>query len=149
MNYHAKSGASSLKIDWVMLNLIFGGHFVFLAAILFFGGHFVFWRPFLFRVNMNYHAKSGVMLNLIFGGHLIFWQPFCFFAAIFLKGWLRVVKIYLHAKSRACSLKNEWVTVNLIFGGHFVFGGHFFSSNFVLEGQYLSLIHISEPTRPY
>ena len=29
MNYHAKSGASSLKIDWVMLNLVYGGHFVF------------------------------------------------------------------------------------------------------------------------
>ena len=52
MNYHAKSGASSLKIDRVMLNLIFGGHFVF-------GGHFIFWRPFLRRVNMNCHAKSG------------------------------------------------------------------------------------------
>ena len=29
MNYHAKSGATSLKIDWVILNLVFGGHFVF------------------------------------------------------------------------------------------------------------------------
>ena len=29
MNYHAKSGASTLKIDKDMLNLIFGGHFVF------------------------------------------------------------------------------------------------------------------------
>ena len=29
MNYHAKSGAYSLKIDQVMLNLGFGGHFVF------------------------------------------------------------------------------------------------------------------------
>ena len=29
MNYHAKSGTSSLKIDWVMNNLVFGGHFVF------------------------------------------------------------------------------------------------------------------------
>ena len=29
MNYHAKSGAYSLKIDWVMLNLVFGGHFFF------------------------------------------------------------------------------------------------------------------------
>ena len=36
MNYHAKSGAYRLKIDWVMLNLVFGGHFSV-------GGHFVFW----------------------------------------------------------------------------------------------------------
>ena len=35
MNYHAKYGASSLKIDWVMLNLVFGSHF-------FFGSHLVF-----------------------------------------------------------------------------------------------------------
>ena len=35
MNYHVKSGASSLKIDWVILNLVLG-------AILFFGRHFVF-----------------------------------------------------------------------------------------------------------
>ena len=83
-----------------------------------------FWRPFLRRVNMNFHAKSGasslkidwVILSLIFGGHFVFWRSY-----FFLKGWLRAVKIYLHAKSRACSLKNEWVMLNLIFGGHFVF----------------------------
>ena len=56
MNYHATSGASSLKIDSVMLNLVFGGHFVFLAAILFFGGNFLAKK--MWRVNMNYHAKS-------------------------------------------------------------------------------------------
>ena len=44
MNYHAKSGVSSLKIDQVMFNLIFGGHF---------------FDNFLRRVNMNFHAKSG------------------------------------------------------------------------------------------
>ena len=37
MNYHVKSGASSLKIDWVMLILDFGDQFVF-------GGRFVFWQ---------------------------------------------------------------------------------------------------------
>ena len=65
INYHAKSEASSLKIDWVMLNLVFGGHFVF-------------WQQFWFFV--NYHAKSGasslkidwVILNLVFGSHFIF-----------------------------------------------------------------------------
>ena len=40
MNYHAKFGASSLKIDWIMLNLIFVGHFIFWRP-------FCFWRPFL------------------------------------------------------------------------------------------------------
>ena len=57
MNYHEKFGASSLKIDRVMLNSVFGGHF--------------FWRPFCFLVTIlfldkkmwsaivNYHAKSG------------------------------------------------------------------------------------------
>ena len=36
MNYHAKSEDSRLKIDKVMLNLVFGGHLIFLVAILFF-----------------------------------------------------------------------------------------------------------------
>ena len=40
MNFHAKSGASSLKIDQIMLNLVFGGHFVFGRPFCFFGGHF-------------------------------------------------------------------------------------------------------------
>ena len=38
VNYHVKSGASSLKIDWVMLN--------FCRLFSFFDGHFVFCRPF-------------------------------------------------------------------------------------------------------
>ena len=61
-----------------MLNLFFGGHFVFLLAILFFGKK---WQ----RAIMKYHAKSGVsslkidqvMLNLVFGGHFVFWQKNC------------------------------------------------------------------------
>ena len=50
MNYHEKIGPSSLKIDWVMLNSVFGGHFVF-------GGLF-FGKKKLGRDIMNYHAKS-------------------------------------------------------------------------------------------
>ena len=37
MNYHAKYGAFSLKINRVELNLVFDGHFVFLVVILLFG----------------------------------------------------------------------------------------------------------------
>lgn len=76
MNYHAKIVDSSLKIDWLILNLIFGGHFFYslkmwddcrrsrsismqnfmflawklteLCSILFFCNHFVFLRPFFF-----------------------------------------------------------------------------------------------------
>ena len=56
MNYHEKFGASSLKIDRLMFNSVFGGYF-FLAAI-FFGDHFVF-RQKMRSAIMNYHAKSG------------------------------------------------------------------------------------------
>ena len=79
MNFHAKSGAFSLKIDRVMLNLVLGGHFVFWQPFYFFGKKWL-------RAIMNYYAKSGasslkidwVMLNLVlgghfFGGHLVFW----------------------------------------------------------------------------
>ena len=44
------------------------------------------------------------------------WRPFCFLAAIlFFTFWLRVVKIYFHAKFRPSSSKIER------FSGHFVF----------------------------
>ena len=51
INYHAKSRAYSLKIDWIMHNLVFGGHFAF-------------WRPFCFltrKVEGHYELpwKSG------------------------------------------------------------------------------------------
>ena len=39
------------------------------------------------------------MRNLIFGGHFVFLEAIC------LKGGLRVVKIYLHAQSRACKIE--------------------------------------------
>ena len=96
MNYHAKSGASKLKIDQFMLNLVFGGHFVFLLAILFFGKK-------MRMVIMNYHGKSGasslkidqVMVNLVFGGHFVF---FC------LQNLQKGIMNY-HGKSGASSLK--------------------------------------------
>ena len=46
MNFHVKSGASGLKIEGHMLNLVVGGHFVFC-------------RKKLWGVIVNYHAKSG------------------------------------------------------------------------------------------
>ena len=55
MNYHAKSGAYSLKIDCVMLNLAFCSHF-FLVAFLFFV------NKNLKRVIMNYLAKFGASI---------------------------------------------------------------------------------------
>ena len=61
VNYHAKSGASNLKNDWVMLNL-------------FFVGHFVFWRKILRRVIENWLSYA----LFSFGGHFNFRQPFCF-----------------------------------------------------------------------
>ena len=45
MNNNATSVAYILEIDWVMLYLVFGGHF--------------FWQKKLQMVIMNYHAKSG------------------------------------------------------------------------------------------
>ena len=74
MEYHAKSGASSLKIERVMLNLVFGRFCAFFDV-------FAFLR-FLSFVYVEYHAKSGasslkierVMLNLVFG-------RFCHFCA--------------------------------------------------------------------
>ena len=76
INYRAKSGASSLKIDWVMLNLVFGGHFVFLAAILFCSHFFTFWlRVFKIYGNVlilcNHHmgwVGVGQMLTLYYVG---------------------------------------------------------------------------------
>ena len=95
MNYHAKSRAFSLKIDWVMLKLVFGGHFVF-------------WRPFCFLLRFYSLQIERVMLNFIL------WRPFYLLVAILLFGghfifdfWLRVVKIYFHAKLQASSLKIE------------------------------------------
>ena len=35
MNFYAKFGAFSLKIDCIMLNLVFGGHFVFFLPLCF------------------------------------------------------------------------------------------------------------------
>ena len=58
MNFHAKSGAPSLKIDRVMINFVFWRPFCFLAAILFFFGS-NFTIQLLRKVNMKYHAKSG------------------------------------------------------------------------------------------
>ena len=57
MNYRTKSGASSLKIDRVMLNLVFVGHFVFLWQFCFLVA--IFFSKNMRRVNMNYHAKFG------------------------------------------------------------------------------------------
>ena len=121
MNYHEKFGASSLKIDWVMLNSVFGGHFVF-------GGHILFWRPFCFlakkmwRVIMNYYAKSGasslkidwVILSLIFGGHFVFLQK-CEDSL-----WTTIQNLELLAwkLTELCSI--------LFFGGHFVLWRPFF-----------------------
>ena len=75
MNYHAKSEDSSLKIDKVMLNLVFGGNLIFFMAILILAKK-------LWRVIMNYHSKSGsyslkiewVIINIVFGGHFVFCQ---------------------------------------------------------------------------
>ena len=148
MNYHVKSRASSLKMDWVMLILIFGGHFIF-------------WRPFFFlqillrRVNMNYLAKSRasglkfdwVMLILIFGGHSVFWQPFYFLAAILFFGGhffllqilVRMVNMNYHAKSGASSLKIEWLMINFVIWRvmiNFVIWWTFFLIEFFAEGKY-------------
>ena len=63
---------------------------------------------------MNYHAKSGassLKIDLSYA-QFHFWRPFCFLAAIFFK---RTVKIYLHAKSRACSSKIEQVRLIFVF----------------------------------
>ena len=133
VNYHVKFGASRFKIDWVISNQFsFWWPFYFLAAILFFGGSlwttmqnleyiawklielfpFSFWQPFCFflgkmwRVIVNYHAKSGanslkidwVMLNLVFGGHFVFWQPFYFSQKYHIFWW----------KFHASILKNGW-----------------------------------------
>ena len=75
MEYHAKSGASSLKIERVMLNLVFGRFCAFLPFLRIFDVFDVFaFLCFLRFVYMKYHAKSGtssskierVMLNLFF-----------------------------------------------------------------------------------
>ena len=50
MSFHAKSGASSSKIDLVMLNLVFGGHFVF-------------WRPFCFLAAILFLQKIIRMIE--------------------------------------------------------------------------------------
>ena len=83
MEYHAKSGASSLKIERVMLNLVFGRFCTFLPFLCVFD-IFAFLR-FLCFVYMKYHAKSGasslkterVMLNLF----LVVFARFCRFWA--------------------------------------------------------------------
>ena len=72
MEYHAKSGASSLKIEQVMINLVFAVFAAFLPFLRVFAV-FEFLR-FLRFVYMEYHAKSGasslkierVMLNLVY-----------------------------------------------------------------------------------
>ena len=71
VEYHAKSGASSLKIERVMLNLVFGAFLMFLRFVY-----------------MEYHAKSEasslkieqVMLNLVFGVFLTVLHVFDIFA---------------------------------------------------------------------
>ena len=64
----------------------YGGHF--------FGGHFVF--DFLTKL-------IDLAANLFFSGHFVFYF------------WLRVVKIYFHAKFRPSSSKIERVMLNLVF----------------------------------
>ena len=79
-----------------------------LCSILVYGGHFVFWRPFCFLLRFYSLQIERVMLNFIL------WRPFYLLVAILLFGghfifdfWLRVVKIYFHAKLQDSSLKIE------------------------------------------
>ena len=104
INYHAKSVASNLKIDWVMINFVFWWPFCFLAKIC-------------RRASMKYHAKSGayylkidwVMLSLVFMAILFFGKK------------MRRVIMNYHPKSGAYSLKIDWVMFNFVFCNHFVF----------------------------
>ena len=99
MIYQAKSGSPSLKIEWVMINV-------------------VFWQPFCFFVNYSCRwllwttmqnlellawKLSELCSILCFGGHLVSWRPFCFCFEIF----LQKINIYYHAKSGAHSMKIE------------------------------------------
>ena len=116
MNYQAKSGASSLKIDWVMFNLLIVGHIFFWRPFCFLSAILVFEKK-LWKVNLNYHAKSGspslkiewVMINFVF------WRPFFLVAILFFGGhlvfekMLQNVNINYHRKSGASSMKTEWV----------------------------------------
>ena len=66
---YEKSGASSLKIEWVMFSFVIWHSFVF-------GGHFVFWF-FLQKFNKYYHAKSGVpSLKIYWVLAILFWLKF-------------------------------------------------------------------------
>ena len=105
MNYHEKSGASSLKTDWIMLNLGFGGHFVF-------------WWPFWILANTNCGRllwttmkNLGLLAWKLTELCLIqFWRPFCFLVAILFFGkkmWSAIMNC--HAKSGASSLKIDRV----------------------------------------
>ena len=116
-NLPCKIWSSKLK------NWLSDDQFCILVVILYFGGHLGF-EFFLWKVNINYHAKSGapslkidsVIINSMFC------QPFCFLAAILvLNFFLLKVNINYHAKFGAPSLKIDWVMINFVFRRSFCF----------------------------
>jgi len=90
LNYHAKSGASSTKIDWVMLNLVFDPHFVFLWPFCFFNK----------KIVEGHYSISGAYTKFSF------WWPFYFFASIFL--------LYGCRQSRSTFMQKFWLLSNCL-----------------------------------
>ena len=57
-NYHEKSGASSFEIDWVILNLVLGGRFVFLDKTYEIINNYIFFINSSFITLFNNHEKK-------------------------------------------------------------------------------------------
>ena len=118
MNYHAKSGASSFKIERILINFVFWWPFCFFVSILFL-------KFFLWKVNMNYRARSGepclkiewVMINFVFWLPFCFWRPSCFRVIFFGGGsiWTSIWNFGL----LAWKMSELWLI--LCFGSHLVF----------------------------
>ena len=115
MNYHPKSGDSSLKFEWVMIN-------------------FMFWQPFsfwdhLFCGFLKRHFCWGSIWTTRQNLELLAWKlgelyQFCVLVAIYFIVWnifLQKVNMNYHAKSGASSLKIERVLINFVFWWPFCF----------------------------